>query len=70
VENPYVRAGSVAPPGGERYAGLDRSADASVPSGVVTAEDVVVRAFAGAGWTWGGTWSSSKDYQHFSLSGR
>ena len=70
VENPYVRAGSVAPPDGERYAGLDRSPGATVPPGVLRAGDVVVRAFAEAGWTWGGTWTSSKDYQHFSLSGR
>jgi hypothetical protein len=28
-----------------------------------------VRAFADVGWTWGGTWRSSKDYQHFSLDG-
>jgi hypothetical protein len=28
--------------------------------------DAVVRAFAAAGWRWGGNWSGSKDYQHFS----
>jgi hypothetical protein len=28
-----------------------------------------VRAFDDAGWTWGGTWRSSKDWMHFSLSG-
>ena len=32
--------------------------------------DAVVRAFAAAGWRWGGTWSGSKDYQHFSSTGR
>ena len=70
VENPYVQAGSVDPPEGRRYAALDRSAGARVPPGVVVAGYVVVQAFADVGWTWGGTWSSSKDYQHFSLSGR
>ena len=30
----------------------------------------MVRAFESIGWTWGGTWSSLKDYQHFSLNGR
>jgi hypothetical protein len=30
----------------------------------------VVRAFAAIGWEWGGDWTSLKDYQHFSLSGR
>jgi hypothetical protein len=28
-----------------------------------------VRAFAGIGWRWGGTWRSSKDYMHFSAAG-
>jgi hypothetical protein len=28
-----------------------------------------VRAFADLGWTWGGTWRSSKDYMHFSATG-
>ena len=65
-----MQAGSVGPPAGRRYATLDRSAGAQVPPGVVVAGDVVVRAFADVGWTWGGTWTSSKDYQHFSLSGR
>ena len=37
---------------------------------MVRAGDVVVRAFAEVGWEWGGDWTSSKDYQHFSLSGR
>jgi hypothetical protein len=32
--------------------------------------DVVVRAFAGIGWGWGGDWHSLKDYMHFSLTGR
>jgi hypothetical protein len=32
--------------------------------------DVVVRAFAAIGWEWGGHWSSLKDYQHFSSTGR
>lgn len=29
----------------------------------------VVRAFSAKGWSWGGNWSSSKDYMHFSLTG-
>jgi hypothetical protein len=31
--------------------------------------DVVTRAFAEIGWTWGGTWQSRLDYMHFSESG-
>jgi hypothetical protein len=29
----------------------------------------LVRAFARAGWEWGGDWASPKDYQHFSQTG-
>jgi hypothetical protein len=36
----------------------------AVPGGVV------VRAFAAEGWGWGGDFSGSRDYQHFSASGR
>jgi D-alanyl-D-alanine carboxypeptidase-like protein len=30
----------------------------------------VVRAFASIGWSWGGHWTSLRDYQHFSATGR
>jgi hypothetical protein len=63
--NPYVVGGTVLPPAGAAYA--DRSLDAS---GMIHDGDVVVEAFASHGWIWGGTWSSPKDYQHFSTSGR
>jgi poly-gamma-glutamate synthesis protein (capsule biosynthesis protein) len=69
LQNPYVTGASVAPPAGRRFARIDRSADARVPMGAIRADDVVVRAFASVGWQWGGDWSSSKDYQHFSASG-
>jgi hypothetical protein len=31
---------------------------------------VLVRAFAGVGWGWGGDWPRPTDYQHFSATGR
>ena len=64
VENPYVVGNHVAPEAGRAF--VDRP---DLP-GVVHAQDVVVQAFAAAGWQWGGSWSSPIDYQHFSLSGR
>lgn len=70
VENPYVTAGAIRPPAGHRFAALDRSAGARVPAGTIREGDVVVRAFARIGWEWGGGWSTSKDYQHFSATGR
>jgi hypothetical protein len=65
VENPYVLNGRVLPPAGRRY--LDRS---RIRRGMAVAGGVLVRAFASVGWKWGGRWSGSPDYQHFSLSGR
>ena len=32
--------------------------------------DVIVRAFRRIGWGWGGRWTPSKYYQHFSSNGR
>jgi poly-gamma-glutamate synthesis protein (capsule biosynthesis protein) len=69
VQNPHVTATSTAPPAGRPFAAIDRSATASVPTGVIRAGGVVVRAFARIGWEWGGQWSASKDYQHFSATG-
>jgi hypothetical protein len=66
VQNPYVTSGgTVLPPAGAKY--LDRSQKAK---GMIRAGDVVVKAFAAIGWGWGGSWSSPKDYQHFSATGR
>lgn len=33
--------------------------------GTITGEGVVVQAFKKRGWSWGGSWKNSKDYQHF-----
>jgi hypothetical protein len=63
VENPYV-AGRVQPPAGRAY--LDRS---RVRPGMIVRGGVVVRAFAAAGWSWGGRWTATPDYQHFSTTG-
>jgi D-alanyl-D-alanine carboxypeptidase len=66
LRNPYVtRGGRVSPPAGRPYANRARRAAGMVHSG-----DAVVRAFAAAGWRWGGYWSGSRDYQHFSSTGR
>lgn len=63
-ENPYVRGSLVLPPEGVPFASRPQS------PGVLHGDDVVVQAFAAAGWQWGGSWSSPTDYQHFSVSGR
>lgn len=65
IQNPYVRGSSVDPPAGRAY--VDRG---NVRPGMVVAGDPVVRAFTAVGWGWGGNFRTSKDYQHFSRSGR
>jgi poly-gamma-glutamate synthesis protein (capsule biosynthesis protein) len=64
VQNPYVNGSTVLPPAGRDH--LDRSP----APGRITANDAVVQAFAGIGWSWGGYWTSLKDYQHFSATNR
>lgn len=63
--NPYVKGDRVLPELATAY--VDRSRD--LP-GMITEGDVVVRAFAGIGWTWGGQWQTLKDWMHFSRNGR
>ena len=64
-QNPYTKGDLVLPELASTY--LDRD---DVRPGMITADGVVVRAFDSIGWTWGGSWSSLKDYQHFSQNGR
>ena len=66
VQNPYVtRSGSVLPAAGATYTRRNPATP-----GLITPEGQVVAAFARVGWAWGGNWSSGKDYQHFSVTGR
>ena len=65
VQNPYVRGTTVLPAAGRPY--VDR---ARPRPGMVLAGGAAVRAFASVGWKWGGSFTSLKDYQHFSASGR
>jgi hypothetical protein len=64
VENPYLEGGRVLPPAGRAY--TDR---ARYRKGMAVAGGVLVRAFASVGWLWGGRWSASPDWQHFSKTG-
>lgn len=64
VENPYLEGGRVLPPAGSAYA--DR---AHLRPGMAVAGGALVRAFASVGWSWGGRWTASPDWQHFSKTG-
>ena len=65
VENPYLASGRVLPPAGKPY--VDRT---PARPGMAVAGGALVRAFAAEGWRWGGRWTGSPDYQHFSTNGR
>jgi D-alanyl-D-alanine carboxypeptidase len=65
VENPYVGPWGVSPPNGADY--VDRT---PLRKGMIGLRGDVWWAFHAIGWEWGGTWTSTKDYQHFSSNGR
>lgn len=64
-QNPYHRGDLVLPELASSY--LDRSWRRP---GMLLTGDAVVRAFAAIGWSWGGSWTRTKDTMHFSALGR
>lgn len=64
-ENPYTLDGRVYPPGATTY-----THRGDVRPGMIVPGSAPVQAFSAVGWGWGGRWSSSPDYQHFSASGQ
>lgn len=64
VQNPYIDGTTIIPPAGAAFE--DRS---DVRPGMAVPGGMLVDAFAAVGWYWGGRWTSTPDYQHFSLTG-
>ena len=64
VENPYLEGGAAQPPAGAPF--LERS---PYRPGMAVPGGQLVAAFASVGWLWGGRWTASPDYQHFSATG-
>jgi len=64
VQNPYIDGMTIIPPSGAAY--RDRG---DVRPGMAVPHGTLVDAFAVVGWYWGGRWTGSPDYQHFSLTG-
>ncbi|MBO4904540.1 MAG: M15 family metallopeptidase [Lachnospiraceae bacterium] len=64
--NPYIRQKEqktvVEPPEGKPYA--DRTVDFEHK---IDKNDLAYKLFTEAGFTWGGSWKSVKDYQHFQI---
>jgi hypothetical protein len=66
IENPYVSGGTTSHPASRPFLDRGKHRPAMAFEG-----GVLVDAFRAAGWGWGGTWAGgTKDYQHFSASGR
>jgi hypothetical protein len=65
IENPFVSGGATSHSASRPY--VDRSRRRP---GMAYEGGALVRAFDRIGWSWGGRWTSVKDYQHFSASGR
>jgi D-alanyl-D-alanine carboxypeptidase len=64
LENPYVGCGQSRDPAARPYFNRSRHR-----RGMVTPN--VIRAFGSIGWGWGGAWTgNTKDYMHFSSTGR
>jgi len=59
-ENPYVRPSRVRPDGASVYA--DRTKDFPHK---IDKEDLCYKLFRARGFSWGGSWRSVQDYQHF-----
>jgi poly-gamma-glutamate synthesis protein (capsule biosynthesis protein) len=63
--NPQVIGSVVSPAGGNAW--LDRK---NLRPGMVVRDGAVVALFRAQKWHWGGRWPKTKDYQHFSATGR
>ena len=58
--NPYVVGNYISPNSGKKYVNRNLKVKGMIKKG-----DDLYNAFIKRGWTWGGSWSSKKDYQHF-----
>ena len=65
MQNPYVTYKDGKPQYSHSNAKDYVSNRSSKKAHVITTSDKAYKAFTKKGWTWGGNWSSPKDYQHF-----
>ncbi|EET61812.1 fibronectin type III domain protein [Marvinbryantia formatexigens DSM 14469] len=64
--NPYVKNGRVSPANGKLYKERNVSkCRGKYKKNMIHKNDKVYKIFKKYGFTWGGDWSSPKDYQHF-----
>ena len=65
MQNPYVTYKDGKPQYSHSNAKDYVSNRSSKKAHVITTSDKAYKAFTKKGWSWGGNWSSPKDYQHF-----
>jgi hypothetical protein len=68
--NPYVWKGGTSPKEGEPWDTTDERKAARNKPGMILPDSAITKAFKKAGWGWGGDWKGTKDYQHFSATGK
>lgn len=68
--NPYVWKEGTSPLAGKAWDTLKERTAAKNKPGMILRDGAITKAFLAAGWGWGGQWSGSKDYQHFSADGK
>ncbi len=68
--NPYVWKDGTSPPGATAFDTLKERNAAKNKPGMILRNSPIVKAFKAKGWKWGGDWTSTKDYQHFSADGK
>lgn len=64
VQNPYREGNLTAPEAGREYDQPQKRRSGIM--GLIVEGDIVTRAFGRHGWSWGGRWRHTVDYQHFS----
>lgn len=64
--NPYITSSGVAPKNGKVYANRNKkSCKGKYAEYMITKNSEIVKLFKKNGFSWGGDWKNSKDYQHF-----
>ena len=58
--NPYVTSSTVLPESATEF--VDRN---QFTIGIIKKDEAIYQIFTKYGWTWGGDWEQTKDYQHF-----
>jgi hypothetical protein len=67
IENPYIsRKGHISHKASQKYRKRKHQDDSLADRAVLLKHDEATKIFKSYGFTWGGAWRYTKDYQHFS----